>query len=367
MTSPMDIRGNLLGADDRIRAGFIGCGSHSFRNVYPTFQFAGVNLIATCDLNAEKAAAYASQFGAERSYTDYRDMLAKEQLDAVFIVTNYDSDGTPRFMRLAQECMKAGVHVWTEKPPSASVREVEETIAVSKATGKFTLVGFKKCFFPSVEKAKEITEREEFGPINTIYVRYPQRIPSEEEKPSCENRAVQGFLDHLVHPMSVLNYIGGKVRTLYVERGASGGGYGLFSMASGASATIHFASGIPETCPLERLEVIGAGTSVVVDNGVKLTYYRGGTRGPGGYGGATSYIGPDDGAPIYWEPEFSLGQLYNKGIFMLGYYGEVKYFADCVRANTPPSKCGLDDTLEITKVFEAFMQPAGQVHTINAT
>ena len=288
-------------------------------------------------------------------------MLDEEELDAVFIVTNYDTDGTPRFMRLAQECMNAGVHVWTEKPPSASAREVEETIAVSKATGKFTMVGFKKCFFPAIEKVKEITQSEDFGPINTIYVRYPQHIPSEEEKTDRSKPSIMGFLDHIVHPMSILNYIGGKARTLYFERGARGGGYGLFTMASGASATIHFASDTPATCPLERLEVTGGATSVVVDNGIKLTYYRRGDRGPGGYGGATNYIGPDETAPIHWEPEFSLGQLYNKGIFLLGYYGEVKYFADCVRTNTPPAKCGLDDALEITKVFEAFMQPAGQV------
>jgi predicted dehydrogenase len=124
MSLPMDISGRILDRDDRIRAGFIGCGSHSFRNVYPTFQFAGVNLVATCDFDAEKAATYATIFGAERSYGDYREMLEKEDLDAVFIVTNYDDDGSPRFMRLAQECMKAGVHVWAEKPPSASVAEV---------------------------------------------------------------------------------------------------------------------------------------------------------------------------------------------------------------------------------------------------
>ncbi|MDH7602520.1 MAG: Gfo/Idh/MocA family oxidoreductase, partial [Armatimonadota bacterium] len=116
---PLSIKGELIDRDDRIRAGFIGCGSHSFRNIYPTFQFAGVNLVATCDLDAEKASAYAHLFGAERSYSDFREMLAHEKLDAVFIVTNYDTDGTPRFMRLAQECMKAGVHVWVEKPPSA--------------------------------------------------------------------------------------------------------------------------------------------------------------------------------------------------------------------------------------------------------
>ncbi len=362
MSISFDIRGNIIEQNNRIRAGFIGCGSHSFRNIYPTFQFAGVDLIATCDLNADKAQLYAKLFGADKSYTDYRQMLAENELDAVFIVTNYDSDGTPRFMRLAQECMKAGVHVWTEKPPSASVREVEETIEVSRQTGKFVLVGFKKCFFPAVEKVKEITEKEEFGPINTIYVRYPQNLPTEEEKRDfCRNRTVQGFLDHIVHPMSIVNYIVGKPETLYYERSSGGGGYALMSFAGGASGVIHFAAGMSGTSPFERLEVIGRGANVVVDNGIKLTYYRPGERGPGGYGASPNYIGSDDSAPIYWEPEFSLGQLYNKGLFMLGYYGEVKYFADCVRTNTPPAKCGLQDTLNITKVFEAFMQPAGKL------
>lgn len=71
MKYSLDIKGNLHDDDKRIRAGFIGCGSHAFRNVYPTFQFADVNLVATCDFNKEKAAAYAQMFGAENSYSDY--------------------------------------------------------------------------------------------------------------------------------------------------------------------------------------------------------------------------------------------------------------------------------------------------------
>jgi predicted dehydrogenase len=361
----LDIRGRPTDKDERIRAGFIGCGSHSFRNIFPTFQFAGVNLVATCDLDERRAAAFAQQFGAERSYTDYGQMLEKERLEAVFVVTNYDDDGTPRFMRIAQECMQAGVHVWTEKPPSSSVAEVEETIRVSSETGKFVLVGFKKCFFPAIEKAKEISEKPEFGKLSTIYVRYPQYVPTDQEKPSCVNGQVRGFLDHIVHPMSIINYIAGRVNTVYVERSMNGGGYGLLRFKSGATGVIHFCHGMSGTSPLERVEIVGEGANVAVENGTKLTYYRPGERGPGGYGGAPSFIGSDDHAPICWEPEFSLGQLYNKGLFLLGYYGEVKYFADCVREGTPPTKCGLDDALEITKVFEAFMRPEGQLVTVN--
>lgn len=366
MQVPPGIQGSISGTDDRIRAAFIGCGGHSFRNIYPTFRFAGVELVATCDLSADRAAAYARLFGAERSYTDYQEMLRNEQPEAVFIVTNYDTDGTPKFMRLAQECMRAGAHVWVEKPPSASSAEVEDTIRVSRETGKFVLVGFKKCFTPAVEKACEITRRPEFGEINTIYVRYPQAIPPEGEKVhGCASDAVRGFLDHFVHPMSIVNLLMGQVRTITCIRSSGGGGFGVLTFENGASGVIHFAHGMSGTGPLERLEVIGSGANVVVDNGIRLTYYRPGSRGSGGYGVSTSYIGPDESAPICWEPEFSLGQLYNKGLFLLGYYGEVKYFVECVRNNTPPAKCGLEDALEITRVFEAFLQPAGETVLID--
>ena len=49
MDKRIDFHGRVVDAP-RIRAGFIGCGSHSFRNIYPTFQFAPVDLRAVCDL-----------------------------------------------------------------------------------------------------------------------------------------------------------------------------------------------------------------------------------------------------------------------------------------------------------------------------
>ena len=45
-----------------VRAGFIGCGSHAFRNIYPTLQFVPVELVATCDLDLVKAQAFAAKF-----------------------------------------------------------------------------------------------------------------------------------------------------------------------------------------------------------------------------------------------------------------------------------------------------------------
>ncbi|MDO8588117.1 MAG: Gfo/Idh/MocA family oxidoreductase [Armatimonadota bacterium] len=362
MSIPLDIFGRPMDRDERIRVGFIGCGGHAFRNVYPVLRFTPTRLVATCDFDAQRAEAFAKTFGAERHYTSHLEMLEREDLDAVLIVTNYDSYGEPSHVRLAMDCMEAGCHAYTEKPPSSSSEEIRRAMEVSERTGKFTLVGFKKCFFTANEKAHEISRYEEFGGITSISVRYPQGIPAQEQKGSLkENPALISFLDHLCHPASILNYFCGPVRTLFYRRNSCGGGFAMLEFASGAIGSLHFTAGQSGTSLLERLEVVGLGANVVVENGIKLTYYRPGGRGPGGYGGSPSFIGDDAGAPLYWEPEFSLGQLYNKGLFMLGYYGEVAHFVDCVKQDRPPEKCGLRDALEITKLYEAFLQPEGRV------
>ena len=349
----------------KIKAGFIGCGGHSFRNIYPTFQYAPVDLRAVCDLRLERAQAYARQFGALNAYQSHHEMLEKEELDAVFIVTNYDEEAKPRFPQLAIDAMNSGCHAWIEKPPAGSVSEINKMIAVSQHTKRFVSVGFKKCFFPAYEKVKQIISAEDFGTPAAIYVRYPQSIPTEGDREDA--RKMLGFLDHIAHPGSILHHLMGKIRQVYFEdEPFNRGSMGILRFESGAIGTLHLASGQSGTSPLERVEVIGNGCNVVVDNCTKLMYYRRGGRGAGGYGRTPDYIGADDTAPIYWEPEFSLGQLYNKGIFLLGYAPEIIYFCECVLNDTAPTKCGLDMALEVTKLYEAYKNASGQIIQINS-
>jgi predicted dehydrogenase len=341
----------------RIKAGFIGCGGHSFRNIYPTFQYAPVELVAICDLNKDRAESYKSLFGAKKVYDNHLEMLEKEARDAVFIVTNYE-DAIPRYPKLAIDVMSAGCHAWIEKPPASSVLEVQQMIEVSLRTGKFTMVGFKKTFFTAIMKMKEIISSKEFGNPGSIYVRYPQGIP--EFSGREDHHKMLGFLDHIGHPASILHYLMGKIKTVYLEREAfHGGTMATLTFLNGGIGCLHLAAGQSGTSPLERVEVIGNGCNVVVENGIKLTYYRRGERGIGGYGRSSSYIGNDETAPIYWEPEFSLGQLYNKGIFMLGYAPEIIYFSECVLENKPPEKSNLETALEVTKLYEAYKNQEG--------
>jgi predicted dehydrogenase len=347
----------------KLRTAFIGCGSHAQRNVYPTFQYAPVDLVAVCDLDSSRADACGRQFGARKTYADYRQMLETEQPEVVFIVTNYDEHYRPRYPKLAIECMNAGAHAWIEKPPAASSAEIREMKRVSTQTGRHVGIGFKKMFFPANQKAQELSGRPEFGPITSITARYPQALPSLEDR--TDARKMLWFLDHMVHPHSVLKYLAGDLQSLFVRRNETvSSAIASLQFKSGAIGTLHFSQGQSSRSFLERTEVIGDGANVIVENNTRVTYFRP-DKPPGDYGRAGNYFAGDiDHAPLVWEPEFSLGQLYNKGIFLLGYASEVIHFTSRLLEGKGPEFGTLDDALELLKIYEAYLKADKEVVTV---
>lgn len=347
-----------------IRAGFIGCGSHSFRNIYPTFQFAPVKLVATCDLSTEKAQAFATRFGAERAYSDYHQMLQAEQLDAVFVVTNYDESGRPRYPQIAIDCLRAGCHVWMEKPPAATVVEIERMQEASRVAGRHVMVGLKKMFFPANRKAKSIITSPAFGATRLATIQYPLYIPTTEEFHAYfgqqQSNGVVSFLDHIAHPAALLIFLLGMPSTLYYERAGNGAGTAVLGYASGVVATLLATEGASPNGGLERtLLVSEAGQHLVVENNIRVLWHRPHATH---YGHTTDYFEAGaESASVVWEPEFSLGQLYNKGLFLLGYYNEINEFALSILEGRAPCDGTLEQAHQVLRLFEAFAQGPGRV------
>ncbi|MES2461771.1 MAG: Gfo/Idh/MocA family oxidoreductase [Armatimonadota bacterium] len=346
----------------RLKAAFIGCGGHAFRNVYSALQYAPVELVAVCDLKAETASAYAAQFGAQHAYTDHRAMLRDIQPEVVFIVTDYDEHGNPRYPQLAADCVRAGAHAWIEKPPAASVAQVEQMIDAANSTGKQIGVGLKKMFFPANRKAHALSRLPEFGQITSVTARYPQALPPFEDR--GDQRKMVSFLDHMVHPHSLLKLLCGSLEWLFVNRSERNGA-AVVSMRfrNGIIGTLHFSHGQGGSSFLERTEIVGEGANIVVDNNIRVTYYRKGGGG-GSYGRSGDYFGASDNAPLVWEPEFSLGQLYNKGIFLLGYVPEILHFTTRLLNNEGPEYGTLEDAREMLRVYDAYRRPDEMIQRI---
>ena len=352
----------------RIKAGYIGCGSHSRRNVLPALKFASSSMetVAICDLKYEKAEVFASEFGFKRAYGNHIEMLEKEDLDAVFIVTGYDGRLRPVYPALAKDCIEHGCHVFAEKPPAATSEELILLKSLADSKGKEVMIGFKKMFFPANEKAKQLSEEESFGGISMALLQYPQYLPTQQEIADYIGgepmRSVCGFLDHLCHPLSLLVYLMGYPESLNYMRGADGTGIACFSFTDGSIASVTLTHGASSNGGMERTQIFAKrhGKHISIENNVKLSLHR--TPPNLHYGASPSfYVGTSETATAVWEPEFSLGQLYNKGLFLLGYYGEIEAFAQAIINKTRVPKAGLDDAIAITKIFEAFAQGANKI------
>lgn len=346
----------------RIRACFIGAGGHAYRNVYPAFRYAPVELTGICDLSLERAQSFVRLFGAERAYSNHHEMLEKEKPDLVFLVTAYNPDGRVQATDLAMDALAGGAHVWMEKPTAASIAEIDALAAASLRAGRMVMTGLKKTFFPTIEKLRDLIGSPEFGPLTSINVRYPQSLPPLGDRADLVK--MQSFLDHIYHPAAILHYLGGPIeRVSYEWEGRTGATVTNIRFRSGAVGTLHFAAGQSGGSLFERVEVIGDGANAIVENGSRLTVYR--RAALPSYGRAASFIQPDENAALFYEPEHSLGQLYNNNLFYLGYVPEILHLTDAILEGTEITKGTLAVAREIMKLFEFYRRTdAGVVATL---
>ena len=99
-------------------------------------------LVALCDINEKLLAERRQQYGV-KGYTDYKEMLAKEDLDGVTVVT-------PDFLhrQFVVDCLRAGKHVLVEKPLDVTVEGCDEMIAAADQAGRILQVDFHKRYDP---------------------------------------------------------------------------------------------------------------------------------------------------------------------------------------------------------------------------
>ncbi len=340
--------------EKRLNVAVVGVGSHGYRNVLPTMTFLPIRLQAFCDVNIERAKITAEQYGVKACYDNMAEMLRNEDLDAVFLCV------PPRLHpELTCEALDAGVHVWLEKPPSMFACEVEEMIR--HRNDRVVVVGFKKAFMPATQKIIEIFESEEYGPLRTLLGVYPMMIPGDGER-ILREREHTNWLQNGVHPLSLLIAVGGKVAGVTVHRSKLGGGICVLEFASGAVGNFHLADGARHGQPSELYQFFGNGCHAEIRNGTQVLLQRGMIYD---YKGSTSFVaaGFDSGA-IVWEPQHSLGTLENKGLFIQGFYQEMRYFCDCVLEGKPAEKGSLEFALEVMKVYEAGLRSEGDTITI---
>jgi UDP-N-acetylglucosamine 3-dehydrogenase len=154
-------------------------------------------LLAVCDINAERAKAIAKQFGV-KAYTSTAKMLKIKDLDAVSVCTWSTS-----LAKEALKALKAGKHVLVEKPMAANSKQAETLIKTAEKEGLYLSVGFLMRFIPGLQHIRKAVESQEIGEIVCATAKrvseWPERIGD-----------VGVVKDLAIHDIDVMRYLFGS-------------------------------------------------------------------------------------------------------------------------------------------------------------
>ncbi len=143
-----------------LKFALIGCGRVASRHARILASIPQVRLVAVCDLDPEKARALAQESGASW-YTDYREMLEKEETDVVDILTPSGTHG-----KVAMEVMRRfNKHVLVEKPITLLLPEAYQMVEEARRRGLHLITVVQNRFNLPVVKLREALEAGRFGKL----------------------------------------------------------------------------------------------------------------------------------------------------------------------------------------------------------
>jgi len=151
------------------KIGVIGAGGMLQYHV-AGFRQGGGEVVAVADLAPGAAEKAAKEWDIPQAYESVEEMLKESGCDAVSVIVPNKFHAP-----LAIQCLKAGVHVFCEKPPALSAEEVEEMIQVSKNAGKHLMFNFNNRARPESREMMKLIEAGEVGEINSAQAKWIRR------------------------------------------------------------------------------------------------------------------------------------------------------------------------------------------------
>ena len=146
---------------DRIRVGIIGAGgiAHTHARAYGAFP-EEAQIVAFADIHEETARRTAGEFGVDSCYTDYHEMLARDDIDLVSVCT-------PPFehARNSIDALNAGKHVLCEKPMAGSLQECDAMLDAARSSGRSLSQVFQWRYRREVLLAKALIDEGKLGRV----------------------------------------------------------------------------------------------------------------------------------------------------------------------------------------------------------
>lgn len=197
---------------DKIGVGIIGAGAVGYEHIQNCKTSEHANVLAVVTRTEAHAKQAAEKFGVESWYTDYKELLKREDITLVSVCT-------PNYLHAKQiiDAAKAGKHVICEKPMARTLEEADRMIEAARTNDVFLMNPSHQRFVPVLENVKSILDL--LGTITFVRYRFAHEGPythwhaKSEEKWFFNSEQSGGgvLLDLGPHALDLLDWYFGEV------------------------------------------------------------------------------------------------------------------------------------------------------------
>lgn len=326
-----------------VGVGVIGSGgiSHAHANGYRAFP-QKARIVACADIVESVAANAAKAWGAGFWATDYRELLRREDVDAVDICLPHSLHA-----QAAVEAAEAGKHILIEKPMAVSVEECDEMIRAAEKAGVILMPAHCQVFMPVHQTLREMMQKGYLGKVAIIKSHMAWWAEVRGWRAAPEQMGGGVLVDSGMHRCYLAHFLGGPVE----EVTAMAGNYaGFLKTEDTCLAVLRYAAGAL---------------------GLIVSTWAAKNRGPDAesvevYGTGGSAVGYGNELHIYSEKLFSglaaspfaqnlaaPTRMAFQGVDI--FRAEVEHFVDCVREGRQPILRGEDGKAAVEIAVAAYL------------
>ncbi len=200
-----------------IKFALVGCGRIAYKHAeILNGQLKGTALVAVCDINPEKARLTGEKYSVPY-YTDYNEMLSKEKVDVVNILTE-SGNHAKHTIEIVKKFQK---HIVVEKPMALTLQDADEMIQVCDAHGVKLFVVKQNRYNIPVLKLREALEANRFGKLvmGTVRVRWSRDQTYYDRDPWRGTWAMDGgvFTNQASHHIDLLKWMLGEPVSVFAK------------------------------------------------------------------------------------------------------------------------------------------------------
>ena len=264
------------GAAGGVRVGLVGAGSYARKFLLPQLRAAGVEFQTIATATGVSARDIGAQYGFHACTAHADEVINDAAVNLVVIATRHDTHAA-----LAAAALRAGRHVFVEKPLALSDAELADVLAAAAQEGAQLFVGYNRRFAPLARKAREFFT-DVRAPLSIVYRVNAGRIPRAHwiQDPQVGGGRIVGEVCHFIdvmqfmtgappvrvfaEPIAARNHEIVDEDSVLITIGFADGSHGVIAYLAEGDAAL----------AKERVEIFGGGSSFVLEDFRRASLFR---------------------------------------------------------------------------------------------